>query len=81
MSKKEKRILIALFNRQYCRLRIGKKAQSEHAMLTHESTVIDLKNRVNESARSVLDQLIHEGAPQKISSWCVAKNYSTFAQS
>lgn len=55
-------------NRQYCRLRISKKAQSEHAMLTHESTVIDLKNRVNESARSVLDQLIHEGARKMLQS-------------
>lgn len=37
-------------------------------MLTHESTVIDLKNRVNESARSVLDQLIHEGARKMLQS-------------
>jgi len=31
-------------------------------MLSHESTVIDLKSRVAESARSVLDELVQEGA-------------------
>lgn len=37
-------------------------------MLSHESTVIDLKNRVSESARSVLDQLVQEGARKMLQS-------------
>ena len=35
-------------------------------MLSHESTVIDLKNRVAETARSVLDELVQEGARQML---------------
>ncbi len=37
-------------------------------MLESKSTVIDLKNRVSESARSVLDQLVQEGARKMLQS-------------